>query len=146
MNTPTKEQIEAALNCALALVDFGACRDGDPADWINVASPMCDHCIGSEDVNLAAARILAAAYREKCKEVQQIHKDLGCELRDPNGTIWEHTAKMQIEIAKAQKQRDTLADALREIIIEEEFRDQINGFTGTTAIKALATLKGGSDE
>lgn len=51
------------LRDALALVDFGACRDGDPAEWINVASPMRVHCIGTEDVNLAAARIIAAEYR-----------------------------------------------------------------------------------
>ena len=57
----------SALELALALVDFGACRDGDPADWINVASPMCAHCIGSEDVNLAAARIIAAEYRNMLK-------------------------------------------------------------------------------
>jgi len=54
----------SALDAALALVDFGACRDGDPADWINVAAPMCAHCIGAEDVNLAAARIIAAEYRK----------------------------------------------------------------------------------
>lgn len=53
------------LKDALALVDFGACRDGDPADWTNVASPMCAHCIGLEDVNLAAARIIADAYRKQ---------------------------------------------------------------------------------
>ena len=35
----------SALDAAMALVDFGPCRDGDPADWINVASPMCAHCI-----------------------------------------------------------------------------------------------------
>lgn len=56
---------EQQLKDALALVDFGACRDGDPADWINVASPMCDHCIGLEDVNLAAARIITDAYRKR---------------------------------------------------------------------------------
>jgi len=52
------------LKDALALVDFGACRDGNPADWINVASPMCAHCIGTEDINLAAARIVTAEYRK----------------------------------------------------------------------------------
>ena len=54
----------SALNDALALVDFGACRDGDPVDWIKVAWPMCAHCIGAEDVNLATARIIAAEYRK----------------------------------------------------------------------------------
>jgi hypothetical protein len=55
----------SALADALALVDFGACRDsGRPAKWIEVAEPMCAHCKGSEDVNLAAARIIADAYRD----------------------------------------------------------------------------------
>lgn len=69
--TTTPDELGAAscsaLDAALALVDFGACRDGDPADWINVASPMCAHCIGAEDVNLAAARIIAAEYRNMLK-------------------------------------------------------------------------------
>lgn len=29
--------------------------------------------------------------------LRQAHKDFGCELRDPYGTIWEHTAKVQAE-------------------------------------------------
>ena len=33
-------------------------------------------------------------------EIKQIHKDYGCELRDPNGTIWEHAKKVQDENAK----------------------------------------------
>jgi hypothetical protein len=53
------------LKDALALVDFGACKDAErPQEWINVASPMCDHCIGTEDINLAAARIITAEYRK----------------------------------------------------------------------------------
>ena len=56
---------EQKLKDALALVDFGPCRGAErPQDWLKVASPMCAHCIGIEDVNLAAARIIAAAYRK----------------------------------------------------------------------------------
>lgn len=56
---------ETQLKDALSLVDFGPCRGAErPHDWIKVASPMCAHCIGIEDVNLAAARIIAAAYRK----------------------------------------------------------------------------------
>jgi hypothetical protein len=54
------------LKDALALVDFGACRDSQsPQDWMNVAAPMCAYCVGTEDVNLAAARIIADAYRNE---------------------------------------------------------------------------------
>ena len=42
----------------------------------------------------------------KAKYVQQ-NKDLGCEMMDPNGTIWEHAAKVQ-------QQRDRLERELAE--------------------------------
>ena len=80
------------------------------------------------------ARNLEIELNAAKSEIKQIHKDLGYELRDPNGTIWT-------EAAKIQKQRDDLADALREIIIEEEFRDQIYGFTARTAMSALTKLR-----
>ena len=58
----------SALDDALALVDFGPCKTANrPQDWINVAGPMCAHCEGVEDVNLAAARIIAAEYRNVLK-------------------------------------------------------------------------------
>ena len=38
---------ERQLADALALVDFGPCREADrPQDWINVAAPMCAYCRG----------------------------------------------------------------------------------------------------
>jgi hypothetical protein len=62
----------SALADALALVEFGPCRDAArPQDWMAVASPMCQHCEGTEDVNFAAARIIAAEYRN----VLEILKD-----------------------------------------------------------------------
>jgi hypothetical protein len=72
MNTETTQSPESlgsplccALVDALALVEFGPCRDADrPQDWMAVASPMCQHCEGTEDVNFAAARILAAEYKK----------------------------------------------------------------------------------
>ena len=38
-----------------------------------------------------------------------MNKDLGCELRDPNGTIWEHTAKVQKENEELMKNRGAYA-------------------------------------
>jgi len=38
---------------------------------------------------------------EKDKAILKIHKDLGCELRDPNGTIWEHAAAVQKKLDAA---------------------------------------------
>lgn len=65
----------SALDAALALVDFGPCRGAErPQDWINVAGPMCDHCEGVEDVNLAAARIIAAEYRKALAVIESIEE------------------------------------------------------------------------
>ena len=86
----------SALELALALVDFGACRDGDPADWINVASPMCAHCIGSEDVNLAAARIIAAEYRKSRDELMLRGNKLTTETAQSNETTPQVTILTEI--------------------------------------------------
>jgi hypothetical protein len=39
----------------------------------------------------------------KAKYIQQ-NKDLGCELRDPNGTIWDHTKTLQRERDEAREE------------------------------------------
>jgi hypothetical protein len=51
----------------------------------------------------------------------QVHKDLGCELADPNGTIWEHAAMVQEEnkelrgkLHACEKDAKTLADRVRQ--------------------------------
>ena len=65
----------SALDAALSLVDFGPCRGAErPQDWINVAGPMCAHCDGVEDVNLAAARIIAAEYRKTLAVIEAIEE------------------------------------------------------------------------
>jgi hypothetical protein len=65
----------SALDAALALVDFGPCRGAErPQYWINVAGPMCAHCEGVEDVNLAAARIIAAEYRKALSVIETIEE------------------------------------------------------------------------
>jgi chromosome segregation ATPase len=46
---------------------------------------------------------LEAELAEAKANILQIHKDLGCELFDPNGTIWEHAAKVQAENAEAKE-------------------------------------------
>jgi hypothetical protein len=75
----------SALDGALALVDFGPCRGAErPQDWINVAGPMCAHCEGVEDVNLAAARIIAAEYRKALAVIEAIEERYidGCDTYD----------------------------------------------------------------
>lgn len=59
MKTTEANKPDPALKDALELIRVGPRRDSDPAAWIAAASKMCKHCLGSEDVTEAAARITA---------------------------------------------------------------------------------------
>jgi len=50
----------------------------------------------------------------KQKYIQQ-NKDLGCEMMDPNGTIWDHAKKVQLKLSAMTEQRDRLAEALQKL-------------------------------
>jgi hypothetical protein len=54
----------------------------------------------------AEIKALRAEVEQLQRQLRQAHKDYGCELRDPNGTIWEYAA-MQRDRA------ERLAEALR---------------------------------
>jgi len=43
----------------------------------------------------------------KAKYIQQ-NKDLGCEMMDPNGTIWDYAKKMQLQVTAMTEQQDGL--------------------------------------
>jgi len=59
---------------------------------------LCDQCVPVD-----FARKLERERDEwKAKFLQQ-NKDLGCELRDPNGTIWSHAATVERERDEAIK-------------------------------------------
>lgn len=74
-NNMTDELNPTPLEDALALVDFGPCRSAErPQDWMIVASPMCAHCVGTENVDQAAARIIAEAYRKTLAVVESIEE------------------------------------------------------------------------
>jgi hypothetical protein len=91
-STQTPESLGSPLCCALvdalALVEFGPCRDAArPQDWMAVASPMCQHCEGTEDVNFAAARILAAEYKRLSawiKDAAPVLESACCALLEEN--------------------------------------------------------------
>lgn len=51
---------------------------------------------------------LRAQLQEKEKMIAEMHKDYGCELRDPNGTIWEHAANLQKQLAEKEKEVERL--------------------------------------
>src|SRR5690625_2501915 len=88
--------------------------------------------------NHVAIRVYARAVAEHNVKLAtaELHRQFGCELRDPNGTIWDHAANLQAEnerlraevaeyanmvqgyidtIAEADAQAERLAEALREI-------------------------------
>jgi len=48
----------------------------------------------------------------KAKYIQQ-NKDLGCEVMDPNGTIWDYAKKLQKDIAAINDRRDNFEERLR---------------------------------
>ena len=50
----------------------------------------------------------------KARFIQQ-NKDLGCEMMDPNGTIWDYAKKVQTDLASMTEQRDRLAEALQKL-------------------------------
>lgn len=47
----------SALSDAIALIKIGP---GQTVEWLKVAGPMCAHCIGRENVDQAAGRIVLA--------------------------------------------------------------------------------------
>ena len=48
----------------------------------------------------------------KAKYIQQ-NKDLGCEMMDPNGTIWDYAKKLQKDIEAINDRRDNFEERLR---------------------------------
>lgn len=45
---------------------------------------------------------------EFAAKLAQVHKDYGCELLDPNGTIWDHAAQVQKENAELRSNNERL--------------------------------------
>lgn len=67
-----------------------------PEYWKELHALSEDHA-RSIETKLAAAR--AEIVRLK-KRIADDNKAYGCELRDPNGTIWDHATKLQAELAR----------------------------------------------
>ncbi len=60
----------SALAAALALIALGPQRRANAIEWLQVSLEMCKHCLGTETVNEAAARIVAEwlrCYEERLK-------------------------------------------------------------------------------
>jgi len=77
----------------------------------------------------------------KDKYIQQ-NKDLGHELRDPNGTIWSECKRLQTELDVVTEQRNVAAEALRKLADCDwviTFRDRMDAVR-TIAREALQSL------
>ena len=76
-----------------------------------------DEC---EKLETELARLRAEVERLK-KQIKDDNRAYGCELRDPNGTIWEQAAK---DYARAEKAEAALAEAKveRETVAEASLR------------------------
>lgn len=55
-------------------------------------------------------RLEALEWKSKAQELEkklkQAHKDFGCELRDPYGTIWEYAEKLKERVDKAEREAE----------------------------------------
>ena len=64
---------------------------------------LCDALPNENQLtSFMAAKLVQERDEWKAKYIQQ-NKDLGCELMDPNGTIWDHAKKLQAELDAARK-------------------------------------------
>jgi hypothetical protein len=63
-----------------------------------------------KEVELVRKRLECERDGWKAKFIRQ-NKDLGCEMMDPNGTIWDHTKKVQQELNELIAAASTLKQA-----------------------------------
>ena len=77
---------------------------------MNTDTPRTDACLTFDSIHLCET-LERERDEWKAKYIQQ-NKDLGCELRDPNGTIWDHAKTLQRERDEAREYADKLAEGL----------------------------------
>ena len=101
--------------------------------------------INTRDEAKALCELLNKLERErdewKAKFINQ-NKDLGCEMMDPAGTIWDYASATQRENVQlkreVERERALANEAIATWKKTREERDE--------ALEALAAVKGGSDE
>jgi hypothetical protein len=113
MNTPETDHLESNLGNAAHPVLSSFCRklERERDEWKALATQYS----GEREHNAMQALAYKAERDEwESKYIQQ-NKDLGCEMMDPNGTIWDHAKTLQRERDEARGQRDMLAGALQKV-------------------------------
>jgi hypothetical protein len=86
---------------------------------VQMSGEMIAYCMKDKALELERELIAVTEQRDQWKDkyIQQ-NKDLGYELRDPNGTIWSECKRLQTELDVVTKQRDKI-DLMYHKIIKE---------------------------
>lgn len=78
---------------------------------MNTDTPETDEALSTaeceSDLVIKMRRMERERNEWKEKYIQQ-NKDLGCEMMDPDGTIWDYAKKVQSEIITVTEQRDVI--------------------------------------
>jgi hypothetical protein len=80
--------------------------------WANLWADLARECV--KDIAKVEREVVTLTQQRdqwKDKYIQQ-NKDLGHELRDPNGTIWSECKRLQTELDAVTKQRDGLRSGI----------------------------------
>jgi len=87
---------------------------GEVGDMSDITCEL-NRLLGNYEVAIDE-RDTAIAERDewKAKFIQQ-NKDLGCEMMDPNGTIWDYAKKLQKDLDAAIAERDEARSRFNEI-------------------------------
>jgi cytochrome c556 len=134
-------QIEKYAAEARQAIDAHEAAFVELAEAKQIMGELCESCgwamrLPDQPCRCELERDLAAAKDALLK----VHKDYGCELRDPNGTIWEHAAQVQ-------QQRDRLANHVHALahLLAAANQQFLHSAAVTQNIQdALAAAKGGT--
>jgi hypothetical protein len=131
MSDEAKQNTE--VSDALALVDFGTART---KEWMDVAEPMCAHCAGTENVDQAAGRILAAEVRRLRDFIRWALGENGEFEPSPEGKgayWWRTELRQRTGLSGAQNNRDFQIEQLTRAL-----HIALNQIDGNDARKASA--------
>jgi len=118
--------------------DYIVSKCQPPIDAETAFATMNDH---AEYLEVKLTAVTEQRDQWKDKYIQQ-NKDLGHELRDPNGTIWSECKRLQTELDVVTEQRNVAAEALRKLADCDwviTFRDRMDAVR-TIAREALQSL------
>jgi hypothetical protein len=117
--TPETDEFAHAETCLLLnhpMVTFARKLERERNELQKAVNGLCEHIgVSPANTTLLAVQVLRIERERdewKAKFIQQ-NKDLGCEMMDPNGSIWDYAKKVQRELTVVTKQRNQLEERLR---------------------------------